>query len=188
MSLPVFPSRKVKWNSVKTPDFNTTSVILGRGRRKSITNRAYPKWTIDVQFTGLKQREYEEIIGFLCNVGGGSFLWLDHEDNRQINAVIAQGNGTAKNFQMIRTWGVNNVFYEPITDIIPETLRVYVNEQYVNNYTLNENGILTFNAPPTGIIRADFMYYWRVALDDSVDFTAVYRNFYETGSLKFITV
>ena len=60
--------------------------------------------------------------------------------------------------------------------------------KYVNNYTLGENGILTFNTPPTGIIRADFMYYWRVALDDSVDFTAVYRNFYETSSLKFITV
>ena len=50
MSLPIFPNRKVKWNSIKTPDFNTTSVVLARGKRKSITNRAYPNWTINVQF------------------------------------------------------------------------------------------------------------------------------------------
>ena len=188
MSLPIFPCQKAKWDSVKTPDFDTSSVYLGRGRRKSITNRYYPKWTIKVQFVGLSQREYEEIIGFLCRVAGGAFLWLDHEDNRQMNTIIAQGNGSRSDFQMVRTWGKNNIFYEPVQDIIPETLRVYVNNQCVSGYKLNENGILTFNAPPTGVIRADFMYYWRVALDDSIDFSAVYENLYETSSIKFISV
>lgn len=191
MSLLIFPNRKVKWNSKKTPSWESIVVNLGRGRRKSIQNRAYPKWTINVQFTGLKQFEYEAIIGFLCNVGSGAFLWWDHEDNKQTNIIIGQGNSQQTDFQLLRYWGANNQelsFSEPVTDIDKDSLRIYVNGYKVTNYTLKENGIVSFNKPPIGLIQADFCYYWRVALDDDIDFNAVYHNFYETGTLKMVSV
>lgn len=192
MSLLIFPNRKVKWNSKKTPSWNSTVVTLGRGRRKSITNRAYPSWEISVNFTGITQREYEEILGFLCNVGAGAFLWYDHEDHRQINVKVGQGDGQKTDFQLLRYWGGtrnNNLsFAEPVTDVDEDTLRVYVEGQQVTNFKLKEDGIISFNTAPQGLIQADFIYYWRVALDGDVSFEAVYRNFYETGTLKLVSV
>lgn len=184
----IFPCSKVKWDSVKTPDFNTSSVYLGRGRRKSITNRYYPKWTIKVQFVGLSQREYEEIISFLCRVAGGAFLWLDHEDYCQYNVKLTAKGTSKTDFQLVRCWGRFNTFSEPVTDIVPDSLRVYAGGILVNDYTLKDNGIISFASAPDGQVQADFIYYWRVALDDSIDFSAVYKNLYETGSIKFISV
>lgn len=188
MSLEIFPCRKVKWDSTKTPDFETTSVYLGRGRRKSLTNRAYPKWTINVQFTGLNQDEYETIVGFLCKTAGGAFLWQDHEDYRQLNVQIGIADGKTKTFQLVRAWG--NAFYEPVSDIDSASLRIYVDGKFINSgYTLADGGKINFTTPPAkGLIHADFSYYWRVALDDSVDFKTLFYNLYETGSLKLISV
>lgn len=191
MTLPVFPGiYQIKWDSTKTPSWDTTVKRLGRGKRKSITNRAYPDWEINVQFVGLTKAQADEIIGFLGVVCGGAFRWWDLEDNTQQGMIIGIGDGSTTAYQLMRQWGGTS-FVEPVLDPLADTVKIYAaGTQLTTGWSLAEDGGIQFDtAPAAGTkITADFSYYWRVAIDKDVELKNVFTNLYEFGKMKLVSV
>mgnify|MGYP000844257547 CR=1 FL=1 len=190
MSLPIFncpPS--VAWNSSKTPKFKTIIQKYAGGRRKALSRQAYPEWEIDIDLTQLDPEEYEYTIGFFLSVRGrfGAWLWKDLEDYKQTKVQIGVGDGVTTGFQLLRNW--RDLFVEPVLDIVPGTLTVYVDDVAVA-VTLGDDGWVEITAPPEGaIVTASFEYYWRVAFaDDENTWVNLFTDLYNLKSVKLVTV
>ena len=81
------------------------------------------------------------------------------------------------------------VYTEPVTDLVANTLTVYINDVKVTNYSLLSNGIIRFTTPPTGDITASFQYYWRVALDDDdIGWEHAFNNISHVKNFKMVSV
>ena len=92
--------------------------------------------------------------------------WLDY---KAINQNIAIANGEQTEFQLIKTYNINNkIQIRKITK--PENVSVFVNQQNITqNININySNGIITFNTPPEKdtIITATFDFYVPVRFDN----------------------
>ena len=187
----VFPDiTSMEWNNTKTPSFDVVVQKAGSKRRKTMVTHAYPEWELKCAFTALNHRQVDQIAGFFAKQYGGlkPFLWLDMEDYRQAGTLFGVGDGTTQRFQLLRTWG-DGQFYEPVTDIMPGTLVVYAGENRVT-VTLEDDGIVYFATPPAiGVkLAADFVYYWRVAFDESVTWEIIWYDLYKLNSFKLVSV
>ena len=182
-----FPSNKFAFETTKTIQNAVIVHRSGRGKRKTMTNRAYPVYEIKVSLVGITQEEMEGLVGFLAAVKGEPFLFRDFEDYAQYGVTIGAGNGVATQFQLVRSW--QGLFYEPIQDVVANTLVVYLNDAKAKATLLND-GIIRFDSPPGAgaIIKADYEYYWRVAIDGDVDWSTVFYNLYKLNSIKLVTV
>lgn len=191
MSLSIFPSiPTMAWNSKKIQRWNTVVVQKsGNGRRKSLCRQTYPEWEIQCSYTALDDDAVEQAAGFFAMVRGQHqpFLWLDSEDYRETAVRIGTGNGTAKQFQLLRNLG--DFFVEPARDIVSGTLTVYVDDDSVPA-ALGDDGLVALTvAPAVGtIVTATFQYYWRVAFADDIDWDNFWYGFYKLNTIKLVTV
>lgn len=190
MSLPIFPQLpSMAWNNKKYHRWDVKVKKPAKGKRKTMTNQAYPEWVLEMSFTCLNQMEVEKMVGFIGMVKGqlSPFLWKDMEDYKQTNVRIGMGNGENTGYQIIRNWG--DLFIEPVYDIVPGSLAVFVDGQ-LSSFTLEEDGWIILTEPPeTGaIITASFEYYWRVAFEDLPDWQNFWYGFYSTNSFTVVSV
>jgi len=191
MSYPIFPNLpSMAWNSKKIQRWNTIVKKAGSGKRKTMTNWAYPEWEIQCSYTCLNDDEIEQVAGFLATVRGQllPFLWLDPEDYHETKVRIGTGNGTQTEFQLLRNFA--NMYVEPVRDIVPGTLTVYVDD-VVTPVDLGTDGRITFAAAPKSgaIITATFKYYWRVAFkDDDLDWDNFWYGYYKLNTFSVVTV
>ena len=59
--------------------------------------------------------------------------------------------------------------------------------QAASAYTVSD-GMITFGTAPgaNAVVAADYRYYWKVHLPaDGISMTHIFKNFKQTGSLKF---
>jgi len=191
MSYPVFISPpSMAWNSTKTQKWNTEIQKSASGRRKTLSRWSYPEYELNCSYTCLNPAEIDYVAGFFAKMRGqaGTFLWKDDQDYKIENSLIGIGDGFTTGFQLLRDLG--GQFYEPILDVVPGTLKVYVDD-VKTNVTLYEDGLIEFlSAPAAGsIITASCEYYWRVAFaDDSLTWEHFWYNFYRLKSVKLVTV
>ena len=116
------------------------------------------------------------------------FLWKDPEEYKVTKQQIGIGNGAKSEYQLFRSFGV---FTVPVTDVVANTLTVYINDVATTAYTLEEGGIVKFSGTPqTGkVISASFEYYWRVALaDDGLTSEVQYLDINKISALRMVTV
>lgn len=189
MSLPVFPFfPSMAWSSTKTEQWDVTVMKSGSKKRKTFTSQAYPEWVIKCSYTALNNDEIEQLAGFVAKVKGQllPFLWKDFEDYKQEKVRIGTGNGVTKDFQLLRNYA--DEYAEPIYDIVPGTLTVYVDGIAVP-YTLGTDGLvsLTSAAANGKAVTASFEYYWRMAFDDSVTWENFWYSYYKLNTITLVS-
>ena len=188
----VFPiTTNMEFNTKKSEVWDSVIVKkTGSGRRKSLSRRAYPDWKINVKFTGLTAAQRDAIAGFIGQQHGEhvEFLWLDSEDYQETDVRIGTGNGSNKQFQLLRNLADKFVF--PVVDIVPDSWTVYVDGTAAWVLSINDGLVTLRDTPGAGaVITATFRYYWRVTFDqDEFTWTDPFYDLYKFDTLKLVTV
>jgi uncharacterized protein (TIGR02217 family) len=176
------------WDSTKTQKWDVIIKKSGSKKRKTMTTQAYPEWVIKCAYTCLDVDEIEQLAGFFAKVKGqlSPFLWKDFEDYKQENVRIGTGNGVNKDFQLLRNYA--DEYVEPIYDVVPGTLTVYVGEVSVP-YTLGTDGLVTLDTEPEigSPVTATFEYYWRVAFDDDITWENFWYGYYKLNTITLVS-
>jgi uncharacterized protein (TIGR02217 family) len=160
------------------------------GRELRISQRVYPKWKHSLQYNFMRDTaafpELKTLGGFYLSQGGpaDSFLFPDPDDSAVVAQLIGTGNGSNRDFQLVRAFGafVEPVFYpNVITD-------VYVNAVSVP-YTLNALGSVNITTAPAGGTSVTWTgsYYFRSRFDDdSFDFEKFLYQVWKSGKVKLV--
>lgn len=188
----IFPSiPNIEFGQKWTEDWSFVTVKkTGSGRRKTLCPRAYPDWKMSVKLVGLDDDYIEQIAGFIGQQKGQfeEFLWLDPVYYLEERTRIGTGNGTNKAFQLLRNF--DNRFVIPITDILPNSLTVFVDGSPVTGSSISDGLVTLANAPADGsVVTASCQYYWRVAFDDSTySWQDLFFNLYNFNQINLVTV
>lgn len=148
---------------------------------------AYPKYDIELTFDYLSLADYQSLGGFFKSRKGkfDSFLFYDQDEGNVTSQSIGTGNGTNKDFQLVRTVGA---FTEPCENINGSPA-IYLNgvlKTLTTDYTLGATGIVTFvSAPGAGVaVTWTGVYYWRVRFNqDAAEFAQSMKSFFELKKL-----
>lgn len=183
MAIKKFPNIKgFAWNSTKAQKWDTTVQKSASGRIRTLTNQLYPEWTISASLPMVTDTEANELQGFVALLKGSyePFLWLDPEDNRAEDQVLAEV--TSGKYQAVIKMGE---YVEPAEYI--EDVAVYVGgvKQDPSQYSVAD-GYITLKTPTSEVVKADYTYYWRVMLaDDGLTVTKVFKDINKV-SLKLV--
>lgn len=180
----------MEWKSVKRQRWDTKIQKSGSGIRKSLSRWAYPEWDIECGYTCLSDSDIDKAAGFFGLVRGQyqPFLWRDSEDYQQTKVRVGVGDGVKQGFQLLKN--LANLYIEHVKDIVPGTLKIYVDDVEVDA-TLGVDGMAIAAIPPGigVIVTASFQYYWRVAFaDDDLEWSNFWYNFYKLNKIKLVTV
>lgn len=147
----LFPE-DISYGSTGGPGFNTTVIELSSGAEQRNINWSKAKATYEVSH-GIKTREQmEELQDFFMARRGKAygFRFKDWADFEVENTIIALGDGTKTEFQIVK-------YYEPLTDftyvreitkIVPDTLVVKVNGVVATPTVDISTGKITFTVAP----------------------------------------
>jgi len=220
MSNLLFPKvRGLGWTITKNPTFSTEIQSSLAGREVRVQNFQNPIWEFTLAYEYLlndprsrdenEQTPLETLVGFFLARGGqfDDFLLNESdltqrlEDSVYSGQPIGTGDGTTKNFQLVRNVGG---FLEACQNPANQTAIIYDNGslQPTNTYTIS-NGLVQFtNAPAAGhSITADFTLLHRVRFDagttrgssasgtrEGIEFSNFYFNLYECKEVQLISV
>lgn len=194
MSNAIFPTFVgLSWPVKRTPIFNTKVQKAVSGRETRIAFMTYPLYKIELSFDYLSLTDWATLGGFFKSRKGkwDSFLFDDLNDNLVTNQPIGSGNGTATQFQLVRSLGG---FTEPVQNpkigLGQPTLTIYINgvaQAPLTNYSLNVfTGVITFTSPPANgdSISWSGGYRWRVRFDqDEAEFGENISKFFDLKKL-----
>lgn len=168
-----FPNnRKFAWDSSKSQKWNTAIQRAGSGMTRTMTSQFYPAWTIKASYPGLTDDEARELQGFvsLCKGSHEPVWWLDPEDYEVKGLQIPAINSTQ--YQAVMQQGG---FVEPVEYI--DNVTVYVNGVAQTSGFSVADGVITFSTAPSGIVTADYRYYWKMMfVDDGISIQRIYKN------------
>ena len=189
MSNAVFPAfAGLSWPVKRTPKFNTKVKTAVSGKEARAAFMAYPIYEIDLNFDYLSLSDWQTLGGFFKLRKGrfDSFLFSDANESSVTAQSIGTGNGTNKDFQLVRTVGG---FTEPCENINGAAL-IYVNgvlQTLTTHYSIGLTGLVTFVAAPANAISVTWTgsYYWRVRFNqDAAEFEENLKNFYTLKKLS----
>jgi len=216
MSNALFPKiRGLAWNIVKTPTFSTEIQESLAGREVRLQNFQNPIWEFTLSYEYLlndprtrdenEQTPLEALVGFFLARGGqfDDFLLNESdltqrlEDSVYSGQPIGIGDGTTKNFQLVRNFGG---FLEACQNPANQAATIYDNgtaKIQGSDYTIS-NGLVSFTAAPLvgHSITADFTFLHRVRFDtgtsrsgkEGIEFSNFYFNLYECKEVQLISV
>ena len=216
MSNVLFPKiRGLAWGISKTPTFSTEIQESLAGREVRVQNFQNPIWEFTLTYEYLlndpkfrdenEQTPLEALVGFFLARGGqfDDFLLNESdltgrlEDSVYTGQPIGTGDGTNKNFQIVRNIGG---FLEAVQNPMNQTATVYLNgtaRVQGTDYTI-ANGLVTFTTAPAGgvNISADFVMLHRVRFHtgssrsgkEGLEFSNFYFNLYECKEVQLISV
>jgi uncharacterized protein (TIGR02217 family) len=212
----LFPKiRGLAWNISKTPTFSTDIQESLAGREVRIQNFQNPIWEFTLHYEYLlndpkfrdenEQTPLEALLGFFLARGGqfDDFLLNETdltgrlEDSIYSGQPIGTGDGTTRNFQLVRNVGG---FLEAVQNPSNQSATVYVNGSAKiqgSDYTVG-NGIVSFTTAPLNgtVITADFIFLHRVRFHtgssrsgkEGIEFDNFYFNLYECKEVQLISV
>ena len=187
----VFPE-SISMKSSYIIEYNTIINKSKNGNELRIPNYDYPLLSYNVINDIKTKKELEDIINFFKLVKGRAygFKFKDWLDYKVINQNIAVADGEQKDFQLIKTYNINNKLQtRKITK--PKQVNIFTNNQDITtNISINyENGIITFNTPPEKdtIISASFEFYVPVRFDnDKIEIVMKNEKVGEIKDLKIV--
>jgi uncharacterized protein (TIGR02217 family) len=197
MSAAVFPTMPgLKIDVSRTPQHKTKIKESVSGTEYRARLMSAPRYAYKLSFEFLRDgagfNEFRPLLGFF-NARGGSFeswLFRDPDDRTVTGQAFGIGDGTATQFQLVRTLGGN---VEPVyaLDGAPSIYVSGVLKSASTDYTINATGGVTFVAPlAAGAVAAwSGAYYWRCRfMRDQVEFGRFSTQLWELKTCDFITV
>ncbi len=195
MSNSVFPTLAgLKWDSTRSPTFNTLVHRSASGREMRAALMLYPLWNFSLSYevlrTGGGLTELQTLAGFFLARKGqyDSFLYNDPTDNTVTAQQIGVGDGATKKFQLIRSWAS---FFEPVMNI-NGTPSIYIGgilKTPITDYTIDTAGMITFVAAPANAAAITWSgsYYYRVRFNaDMAEFNQFMKDLWELKKLEFV--
>ena len=183
----------LSFGSVKTPEFKTNIKQSLSGYEARTTLRTYPLWNFQLSYEFLRTdttiNELKALVGFYLQCKGSydTFLYKDAYDNVITNQIFGIGNGSSKNFQLIRDFGG---FVDLIQAPDTSTLNVMINGVTTTAYTVT-NGVIIFNtAPANGATLSwsgNFYFPCRFT-NDELELTHFMRDLWEAKKVNFVSV
>ena len=191
MSNAIFPNLAgLAWDVLKVPKFSTLIQRAASGREVRAAIMAYPDWewtlTYDLLRDDAVNNELKTLMGFWLQRQGAfdSFLFTDPNDFSVTGQALGTGDGSNRNFQLIRTYGG---FNESIYDLNGASV-IKLNGTPTAAYTISGTGLIIFTtAPGAGVsVTGDFSFYRRVRFKED---TAEFANFmFKLWSLRQISL
>lgn len=204
MGIGVFPTLPgLAWSVDKQPEFSTLVRVAANGQDTRVGLMAAPKWhfklTYDVLRADFTHQELQTLMGFFLQRHGqlDSFLYKDPDDSVVVGQPLGTGDGTAKTFQLIRSFGG---FIEPVrAPDLSATLNVYVDgvlktsgtDYAVAAWGSATPGLITFTAAPAGgkLVSADFTFFFPVRFAaDTAEFSQFMRQLWELKQIELVGV
>lgn len=197
MSNAVFPSFPgLTWNIARKPQWSTVTKTSVSGREFRSGQFSYPLWRYKLSYSVLRGTaalpEVQQIAAFF-NARGGSFdtwLYTDPDDSAVVAQQFGTGNGTTKDFQLVRAFGG---YAEPVFDLngAPAIFKAGVLQTVGTHYTVSAAGLVSFvTAPANGAsLTWTGNFYWRCRfLQDALDLNQFLKALWELKTLEFVTV
>lgn len=163
---------KIAYGASGGPQFNTTVVanLAGYEQRNINWPVARGQWDIS---TGIKNKSDMDAVQAFFRARFGKaygFRFKDWSDYQGIGESIGTGNGSNKNFQLVRNYVSGSYNYQrTIKKPVNGTVKVYLNGVLqISGYTLDTTtGIVAFTtAPSSGVlVSADFEFDVPVRFD-----------------------
>lgn len=197
MSQLIFPTRLpgMKMDLTRAPRFKTHIQSAVSGRETRAAFMGFPLWDLTVSFeflqSGNRGSDLSQLVALFGQVKGSwdSFLLPVPDDNAVTDHLIATGNGSTRNFQLMRSITSSGfVLTEPVMNVNSIT-NVKVNGVAVTGYTVSATGVLTLPVTPASgaSITWTGSYYFRCRFtNDTVDFNRFMADLYELKALKMI--
>lgn len=156
------------WGSTLTPSWNITEQKAASGRRRAVCEQYYPSWKIKLNYKALTDDEVNTLLGFY-NARRGGFEPFYYKDYAYYKITAQTLNKSVTGVYPL----VANIggALEPVAYV--DRLTVYVDGVKTTNYTLN-NGAISINT--TGVVTADYEYYFKVHFTDALSITQVFEN------------
>lgn len=175
MSYPVLTDIvSIKFPYKRKPLFRTMQNTFESSAIQTIALRSFPLYRFEFKVSS-NADNIERFNNFYNAMLGGCypFLFRDFYDNKAVNQSLGIGDGTQTQFQLKKRYeypynSTQTAYYTLDKKYIKEGgVSVKVGGITVENYTVNyETGIITFNAPPTGAVTADFEFFYKVRFDE----------------------
>lgn len=193
MSDAVYPTNLpgLKLDKAVAPMFKTLVQESESGAESRLAFQLYPKWAIELQYEFLRNTtvlpELTALVGFYLQRRGpaDSFLFASPMDSTVSLQPIGTGNGTNKDFQLMRSLGG---FSEPVFWPVTGTVQAYVAGTPVAS-TVGANGLITLaTAPGAGAAVAwNGSYYYRARFaDDKLDAKQFMARLWSAGKVALV--
>lgn len=187
---PTFPG--LAWSRFRTPEFATIRKTTDSGREFVRSQYSSPRYAYKLNFEVLRAgalAELETLQGFFCQMRGDYDTWLfnDPDDNTATAQQFAVGNGSATQFQLVRSLGG---FIDPIYELNGAPV-VKVGSTVTSVTYDAHTGLVTFaTAPAAGAtLTWSGQYYWRCRFTKSVmELEQFMSKLWSAKSVEFKTV
>lgn len=192
---PVFPG--IEFKTTRTPVWSTLIQQAASGREVRVGLWSSPRyrWKLSYEFlrSDPASPEFQTLVGFYNARRGPfeSFLYRDPDDHAVSGQAVATGNGTAKSFQVVRTFGGATEPVRAVQASDPAPVIYVSGVERESGWSIGSTGLLTFaTAPDMGAeITADFDFYWRVRfLEDELEFENFMDKLWNSGTVEFISL
>lgn len=174
----------------KSPSFSTLIQRAVSGHEYRYGQMVYPIWDMVLSYNFLRDvAAYDELrtlVAFFLNRRAAldSFLLSDPDDNTATTQTIGTGNGTNRDFQLVRSFGG---FLEPV--YYPNSItNVQVNGVGAG-YVLQSNGVVRMNTAPANgaTVRWNGTYYFRCRfLEDKMSLEKFLHQVWMLGKLPMV--
>ena len=198
MSNTVFPSLPgLAWGVSRKPKWSSRVQKSTSGKRQAMSYMSFPLYEWTLSFNVLREystnTDLEQIQGFFNAMKGqyDTFLYADpHDAIIPTNQLLGLGNGSNKNFQLVRSYGG---VVEPIFSPAIVTIRVNnVVQTLGTHYTITDYGVVQFvTAPGAGVtVTATGTFRFRCAFTvDSIEFiNSDGLDIWKSGKITFESV
>jgi len=165
---------RAAWGSTITPAWSVEEQKTASGRRRTLCQQSYPSWVISLSFNDLTKAERDNLLGFYAQCKGSfrSFYYKDFTDHKVTGRTL--GKNSDGTYQCVIPF---NGYVEPAEYV--DNLTVYVDGvKQTSGYTVS-GGKITLST--TGVVTADYDYYWKVCFGDSMSFTEVFNDLYKAS-------
>lgn len=198
-----FPSNLpgLTFDSIKRPVFDTRVLTARSGKEQRVATRPFPRWEFELSYDFLRDNvntEYQTLLGFVLQAMGefANFYYVDPVDNSITLQTIGVGDGTTKNFQIVRTFGG----FVDIVKCVTTNGGVYVDGVLKTSgvdylLTTSTGGYgpdtIAFTTAPvsTKVITMTFNFAFVCRfLNDKYDFKYLWSNFYDLQKIDFTSV
>lgn len=175
---------------MKEVEFSTLVQRSVSGREHRMGQMVYPLWNMTLTYNFLRDTsvfpELKTLGEFFLNRKAmlDSFLLSDPDDNAVTNQNIGIGDGTNRDFQLVRPFGS---FIEPIYN--PNAItNVQVNGSGAG-YVLQSNGVVRMNSAPAAaaVVRWTGTFYYRCRFtQDKLSLQKFLHQVWKAGKVSLV--